>query len=62
MHVVLIFSDYFCLFRNLNLAIFVHFDNVSEWTVGTLCAQLLLKFQANFFLWTWSEDVHVIWI
>ena len=58
----------FChFFRNLNLAIFGHFDNESEWAVGTLCAQLLLQFHANSFktlhvLWAWSEDMHVVWI
>ena len=36
-------------FHNLNLAIFEHFYNESEWTVGTLCAQLLLQFHANSF-------------
>ena len=34
---------------------FGHFDNESEWTVGTLCAQLLLKFQANSF-----KPLHVL--
>ena len=29
------------LFCNLNLVVFGYFDNESEWTVGTLCAQLL---------------------
>ena len=55
-------------FRNLNLKpFFGHFDNESEWAVGTLCAQLLLQFHANSFktlhvLWAWSEDMHVVWI
>ena len=32
-------------FRNLNFVIFFgHFDNESEWTVGTFCAQLWLMF------------------
>ena len=44
-----------------------HFDNESEQTVDTLCAQLLLQFHANWFktlhvLWAWSEDMHVLWI
>ena len=58
----------FChFFRNLNLAIFGHFDSESEWRVGTLCAQLLLQFHVNRFktlhgLWVWSEDMHVVWI
>ena len=57
----------FChFFGNLNLAIFGHFDNESEWTVGTLCAQLL-QFHVNCFktlyvLWAWSEDMHMVWI
>ena len=43
---------------------FGHFDNESEWTVGTLCAQLLLQFHANslkilHILWVWAEDMHV---
>ena len=58
---------FFHFFRNLNLAIFRHFHNESEWAVGTLCAQLLLQFHANSFktlhvLWAWSEDMHVVWI
>ena len=35
--------------RNLNLVIFGHFDNESEWTGGTLCAQLLLQFHSDSF-------------
>ena len=51
----------------MNLAIFEQFDNESEWTVGTLCVQLLLQFHSNSFktqhvLWTWSEDMHVVWL
>ena len=43
---------------------FGHFDNESEWTVGTLCAQLLQQFHANslknlHILWVWAEDMHV---
>ena len=34
---------FFFFFFNLNL-FFGHFDNESEWTVGTLCVQLLLQF------------------
>ena len=35
--------------------------------MGTLCAQLLLQFDADSFetsqvFWSWSEDVHVVWI
>ena len=35
--------------------------------MGTLCAQLLLQFYADSFetsqvFWSWSEDVHVVWI
>ena len=56
----------FCHFiRNLNVAIFRHFDNESECTVGTLFAQHLLQFHANSFktlnmLLAWSEDMHVV--
>ena len=36
----------FCpFFSNLNF--FGHFDNGSEWTVGSLCAQLLLQFNTD---------------
>ena len=35
--------------------------------MGTLCAQLNLQFYADSFetsqvFWSWSEDVHVVWI
>ena len=45
----------------------LHFDNESEWAVGTLYEQLLLQFHANSFktlhvLCAWSEDIHVVWI
>ena len=35
--------------------------------MGTLCAQLFLQFYADSFetshvFWSWSEDVHVVWI
>ena len=61
---IFIFFFFFC---NLNLAIFGHFDNKTEWTVGTLCMQLFLQFHANSFktlrvLSVWSEDMHVVWI
>ena len=36
-------------FRNLNLVLFQTFYNESEWTVGTLCAQLLLQFYSDSF-------------
>ena len=44
-----------------------HFSSILTMKVGTLCAQLLLQFQANSFktlhvLWAWSEDMHVVWI
>ena len=44
----------------------MHFDNESDWTVGTLCVQLL-QFHANSLktlhvLWTWSEDMHEVWM
>ena len=32
------------LFCKLNLVVFRYLDNESEWTVGALCAQLLLQF------------------
>ena len=35
------FLHFFC---KLNLVVFRYFDNESEWTVGALCAQLLLQF------------------
>ena len=36
------------LFCNFNLVIFRGgFDNESKWTVGTLCAQLLLQFYSD---------------
>ena len=35
--------------RNLILVIFSHFDNESEWTGGTLCAQLLLQLHSDSF-------------
>ena len=34
--------DTFCTI--LTLSFFRHFDNECGWTVGTLCAQLLLKY------------------
>ena len=41
------------------------FYNESEWTVGTLCAQLLLQFYSDYFetlqmSWPCFEDVHVV--
>ena len=36
-------------FRSLNLVVFGHFENESEWIVGTLCAQLLLQFYSDSF-------------
>ena len=39
---------YFCLQFELK-SFFGHFDNESEWTVGTLCAQLLLQFHSDSF-------------
>ena len=35
--------------------------------MGTLCAHLLLQFYIDSFetsqvFWTWSEDMHVVWI
>ena len=38
---------FYYFFRNLNLVIMGHFDDESEWTVGTLCAQLLLQFYSD---------------
>ena len=54
-------------FRNLNLVILEHFDNESEWTVGTLCAQLLRQFHSDSFETLQMslpgfEDMHVVWI
>ena len=40
--------NFYHFFRNLNFAIW-HFDNESEWTVGTFSAQLLLQFYSDSF-------------
>ena len=40
----IIFCHFFAI---LTLPFFRHFDNESEWTVGTMCAQLLLQFNTN---------------
>ena len=39
--------NFLSFFRNLNVVIFLHFDDGSEWTVGTLYAQLLLQFYSD---------------
>ena len=51
----------------LNFAIFLAFYYQSEWIVGTLCAHILLQFYIDSFetsqvFWTWSEDMHLVWI
>ena len=43
----LIFDTFLC---KLNLVVFRYFDNESEWTVGALCAQLLLQFLTQILL------------
>ena len=58
------FCHYFMQFELSHF--FGHFHSESELIVGTLCAQCLLQFYANSFktlhvLWTWSEDMHVVW-
>ena len=45
----------------------VQCNHQSEWILGTLCAHLLLQFYIDSFetsqvFWTWSEDMHVVWI
>ena len=68
MHVVWIYSsDYFLsLFPQVELS---HFSDIFtiKVIVGTLCAHLLLQFYIDSFetsqvFWTWSEDMHVVWI
>ena len=59
--------NYGYIFRNLNLVVFRTFYNESEWTVGTLCAQLLLQFYSDSFetlhiSGSCFEDMHVVWI
>ena len=70
MHVVWILSSdyFFTLFLQFELkSFFGYFDNESEWTVGTSCAQLLLQFYSDYFETvqmssSYFEDVHVVWI
>ena len=45
----IVFQKHILFFRNLNLVILEHFGNESEWTVGTLCARLLIQFYSDSF-------------
>ena len=59
------FSHFFSQFELSHF--FEHFDNESEWTVGTLCAQLLRQFHSDSFETLQMslpgfEDMHVVWI
>ena len=59
--------DFSHFLRKLNLVIFWIFFSIKVNIVGTLCAQLLLQFYADSFetshvFWSWTEDVHVVWI
>ena len=72
----IIFYHFFCYFnlgiflafllsKLMDTGYLVYYQ--SEWIVGTLCAHLLLQFYIDSFetsqvFWTWSEDLHVVWI
>ena len=51
------FWHFFC---KLNLVVFRYFDNESEWTVGALCAQLLLQFLIQIF-WNFTDVLMMLW-
>ena len=69
MDIILTDRLFWSLFPQVELS---HFSGITTIKVnirivGTMCAQLLLQFYANYFetslvFWQWSEDVHVAWI
>ena len=59
--------NFYYFFSNFNLVILGYFDDGSEWTVGTVCAQLLLQCYSDSFetlqiSWPRFKDTHAVWI